>query len=507
MSLVTQTLHPRSLIFSAQQETLVLQSASNETRLSFINSSDTGSNMRFVFGSIDQRLQMYTETISNSYFDVNGRSVVTKTCTPFITYDVYHNHNDLSATNVCDAVVETHGTSITSNLIFSRSSPNKQKLITLYDNNSNSIHEFVGLSVDNTYKHLKYQTPYTDSKHIFYTGTSSSASDELMRIQRDVLGNAQVSIGGSSISTGVGLKVAGNTEITGNLFVNGVDFGADFVKLDPVTNRISSNVMPTGVAYLDPASNQLNTSVIPQTYRDQYLRTSKNFGIGIRNPVQRLHVQGSVAVSDRIGVGTLYPSSRLHVVEGAASIPTAILRNTSGGDVLNTFIQSVDGNTALPVLSVVGTHQGVGICTSTVKSTNALEVAGHIETRTMTATTSILTSNMNVSTRLVVSGETFMAQSPFISSDERLKSNIRLIENPLNKLANIHGYTYNYNYDVATTVAGVLAQEVATVFPEAVTIQPDTDYMSVRYDALVSLLIGAIQELTARVATLEAASS
>jgi hypothetical protein len=217
-----------------------------------------------------------------------------------------------------------------------------------------------------------------------------------------------------------------------------------------------------------------------------------------------LHVQGSVAVSDRIGVGTLYPLSRLHVIEGAASIPTAILRNTSGGDVLNTFIQSVDGNTVLPVLSVVGTHQGVGIGTSTVKQANALEVAGQIETQTMTATTSILTSNMNVSTQLVVSGETFLAQSPSISSDERLKCNIKLIENPLNKLANIHGYTYNYNYDVATTVAGVLAQEVATVFPEAVTIQPGTDYMSVRYDALVSLLIGSVQELTARVATLEA---
>jgi hypothetical protein len=447
---------------------------------------------------------MYTETISDSYFDVNGRSIITKTCTPFITYDVYHNHDDLSATNICDAVIETHGTSITSNLIFSRNSPNKPKLLTLYDNNSNSVHEFTGFSVDNTYKYLKYQTPYTDSKHIFYTGISPGASAELMRIQRDVLGNAQVSIGGGDISTGVGLKVTGNTEITGNLVVNGADFGADFVRLDAVTHRISSNVMPTGVVYLNPASNQLDTSVIPQTYSDQYLRTSKNFGIGTRNPVQRLHVQGSVAVSDRIGIGTLYPLSRLHVIEGAASIPTAILRNTSGGDVLNTFIQSVDGNTALPVLSVVGTHQGVGIGTSTVKQANALEVAGQIETQTMTATTSILTSNMNVSTQLVVSGETFLAQSPSISSDERLKCNIKLIENPLNKLANIHGYTYNYNYDVATTVAGVLAQEVATVFPEAVTIQPGTDYMSVRYDALVSLLIGSVQELTARVATLEA---
>jgi len=465
--------------------------------------------MRFVLGSIDQRLQMYTERISNSYFDANGRNIITKTCTPFITYDVYHNHSDLSDTHLCDVVIETHGTSITSNLIFSKSSPSKHKLLTLYDNNSNSIHEFIGFSVDNGLSNLKYQTPYINSKHVFYTGISAIASKELVRFQCDTLGNPQVSIGGSSIDVGVGLKVVGNTNITGNLVVSGDSFGPNLVTLDPITQRISSNVMPVGVVYLNPASNQIDASIVPHTYNSQYLRTSKNFGIGTRNPVQRLHVQGAVAVSDRIGVGTLYPSSRLHIVENAVNIPTAILVSGYGGNVLNTYIQN--GSSSLPVLSVVGTHQGVGIGTSEVKSTNALQVAGHIETQTMTAISLITTSNLNVTNNLVVLGDTNLAHSPSITSDERLKCNIKRIDNSLNKLMQINGYTYNYKYDyernqtsTPKTFAGVLAQEVIKVFPEAVTIHSHAEYMSVKYDALITLLIESVQELNARIIVLEA---
>ena len=60
------------------------------------------------------------------------------------------------------------------------------------------------------------------------------------------------------------------------------------------------------------------------------MKSQKNVGIGVRNPVQKFQVQGTSAFSDRIGIGTVYPSSRIHAIETSAVIPTLILENNAG---------------------------------------------------------------------------------------------------------------------------------------------------------------------------------
>ena len=52
-------------------------------------------------------------------------------------------------------------------------------------------------------------------------------------------------------------------------------------------------------------------------------------------------------------------------------------------------------------------------------------------------------------------------------SDQRLKGNINKIENALDKVMQINGYTFTYNHDGKES-AGVIAQEVENIMPSAV---------------------------------------
>lgn len=95
-------------------------------------------------------------------------------------------------------------------------------------------------------------------------------------------------------------------------------------------------------------------------------------------------------------------------------------------------------------------------------------------------------------------------------SDERLKDNIVGINNALAKVGQLNGYTFEYKADGKVS-AGVIAQEVEAVLPEAVSekqlplkTDDDQEYKVVNYDALHGLLIEAIKELAERVEALEA---
>ena len=88
------------------------------------------------------------------------------------------------------------------------------------------------------------------------------------------------------------------------------------------------------------------------------------------------------------------------------------------------------------------------------------------------------------------------------ASDERLKENITLINDPLEKLAKISGYNFNFNEKGANVTGqsqdrkqiGVLAQEIEKVCPEVIEPAPgDNDYKTVKYDKLVPLLIESIK--------------
>ena len=83
-------------------------------------------------------------------------------------------------------------------------------------------------------------------------------------------------------------------------------------------------------------------------------------------------------------------------------------------------------------------------------------------------------------------------------SDERLKTDIRTIDNALNLVGDMRGVYFNRD-GVAGT--GVIAQEIQDVLPEVV--HDKQEYLSVAYGNMVGILIEAIKELKKEVETLK----
>lgn len=95
-----------------------------------------------------------------------------------------------------------------------------------------------------------------------------------------------------------------------------------------------------------------------------------------------------------------------------------------------------------------------------------------------------------------------------IRSDRRAKSDIKVIENALEKVETLSGNTYElHNTSGGTTrSAGLIAQEVQEVLPEAVTQDNEEDggMLRLNYNSVIALLVESVKELSAEVKNLKA---
>ncbi|MDB2580771.1 tail fiber domain-containing protein [Candidatus Poseidoniales archaeon] len=90
------------------------------------------------------------------------------------------------------------------------------------------------------------------------------------------------------------------------------------------------------------------------------------------------------------------------------------------------------------------------------------------------------------------------------ASDERLKTNIKTIENPIEKIKKIRGVEFDWIDNIEEThqfkpkckrETGVIAQEIEAVIPDAISPAPfNNEYKTVEKDKIVALLIEAIKE-------------
>jgi hypothetical protein len=92
-----------------------------------------------------------------------------------------------------------------------------------------------------------------------------------------------------------------------------------------------------------------------------------------------------------------------------------------------------------------------------------------------------------------------------ITSDQRLKENIQDADSASALVAALQVRKFDWKSDKSHQKFGFVAQELLTIAPDAVHQPSDTEeMMGVDYSKLVPMLTKAIQELTARIAVLEA---
>jgi hypothetical protein len=104
------------------------------------------------------------------------------------------------------------------------------------------------------------------------------------------------------------------------------------------------------------------------------------------------------------------------------------------------------------------------------------------------------TLNIGDSTNFVA---TVTAQDFNSVSDLNLKTNIESIENALNTINQLNGYTFNWKSDGEVGI-GVIAQEVEEILPDIVKTNED-NVKSVSYVSIIPVLIEAIKELSDKI--------
>lgn len=230
--------------------------------------------------------------------------------------------------------------------------------------------------------------------------------------------------------------------------------------------------------------------------------------------------------TNRGGTGlTSFTSGGAVYATSTSALTTGTLPIASGG----TGITSTPSSGTL----LIGTSGG-GYSSATLTGTaNRVSVTNGSGSITLSTPQDIATSSnvqfgsIGIGTAASGSAGEIRATSQITSyySDERLKENIELISDALNKVMTLRGVTYNANelaesfgYHDKQKQVGVLAADVQKVLPEAVKPAPfdiiridenteisrsGENYMTVQYEKIVPLLIEAIKELNKEVMKLK----
>jgi hypothetical protein len=217
--------------------------------------------------------------------------------------------------------------------------------------------------------------------------------------------------------------------------------------------------------------------------------------------------------SGNVGIGTSSPSGRFEISSDANSAQQAYVRNINSGSSAYSVFNVGNDSSALAFRLLVGS--------STASAFGGADSANLVNSRNSPMT---FWTNNTERARISAAGgfSVGTASDPGVGaiyatgnitayfSDDRFKTNLGNIPDALAKVLTLNGFYYeanelaqSYGYK-QTQEVGVSAQQVQKIMPEVVAPAPiDENYLTVRYERLIPLLIEAIKELNAKVTALE----
>jgi hypothetical protein len=192
-----------------------------------------------------------------------------------------------------------------------------------------------------------------------------------------------------------------------------------------------------------------------------------------------------ITSAGNVGIGTTSPSARLNV-SGIDSGTSIRLDHTSSYSMLCGYI---NGASLIAMDNLSGSL--------------AYYLGGSERMRITSGGNILMGTATDNGERLYVSGAIRATGTITSNSDITLKKNLLKIENALEKVEQINGYTYEFKADDSKRHAGVIAQEIQTVLPEIVN-KGNDGILGVEYGNISALLIEAIKEQQTQIKELKA---
>ena len=406
---------------------------------------------------------------------------------------VYINGDVISTSNVVVDVIKPFDTTLGANkvTIDSESELNGNSIVDgiLTVSNEGSGDTTIGLADNGT----ATWNIVTNNSNIFKIETADtltaltldSTTNQLtltgLTIDTDVLPSSATFVDGVTANLTGDVKNADGTVV--------LDVGSDSEAA--TFNGTANNANYVGSLQNSSGTNQFDSDDIDEGSTNQFFTTARARG-AFSNGTGVSITDGSIAIGQDVGTTSdvTFADVTLNEILLAESKPNA------GSTVSRIFGNVLGGS--------------VGIVQIEVQGQNAALFGP--SSATFYGPTTISDGNQNA--RLDVYGA-IRAEGDITSfynfSDIKLKENIEPIENALDKVGALNGYTFNYKNKPDTRVAGVIAQELIQVLPEAVydVVNEETDEssMAVRYDNIIALLIEAVKDLKTEVEELKKSRS
>ena len=239
--------------------------------------------------------------------------------------------------------------------------------------------------------------------------------------------------------------------------------------------------------------------------------TGNNATIGGNNEINNLEVTGTFTAATGTNFAGNADTSTLaaNIQIPSGRVPYNNSNNSTTSSSNLTFngtrltVNSITASSDFDCNASTGTFNNDLVCNGTFKTDNVRINGNKIDTTSGSLTLDASNNTVSVTANISQTGNfSTSGDVTAFASDMRLKTNITPIESPLDKLMSLSGFTFTFNdtaadlgYDKEEIHVGVSAQEVKEVLPEAVAPAPvDENYMTVRYEKLVPLLIEAMKE-------------
>jgi len=283
-------------------------------------------------------------------------------------------------------------------------------------------------------------------------------------------------LSGTNINyTGIGTIV--NIDSTTGTFHNLVGAALSISGISTISVNSSSNALritQTGSGNALVVEDETNPDATPFV-----VTSTGSVGIAITNPSSKLHVIG-----DAIVTGILTATDGIQgigIQSGGVTITTGILTAFNFVGAGNTFAY----NPATKTIDInIDGGQWTYSDTSNIETSNIYRLNGNIGVGT-----AIPTSKLHIIGDTFISG--VITSTDYNSaSDINLKENVKLIENPVDKVLQLNGVTFDWKENKKSSM-GVIAQDVEKVIPELVS---NGSIKTVNYNGLIGLLIEVVKE-------------